>query len=258
MKPVEFEIAALSDPGRKRGGAPNEDSLLLQPPLIAVADGMGGHAGGAIASRTVVESMGAYFTKSSAGADGMLLLDGCLQAALQALREHAASSPSLAAMGSTVVMAVLGRGQAYIANVGDSRAYLLHGREMTQVSYDHSVVAEQVRLGTVTPLQARTHPKRNRLTQSLSPRRGEVKPHICQVTMARDDSLILCSDGLWGVVPEVIIQAVVNDLPPSEAVRKLTDLALASGGPDNITVIIARRKDAHPIPLFSGADETGG
>jgi PPM family protein phosphatase len=111
-------------------------------------------------------------------------------------------------------------------------------------------VGEQVRLKIITPMEARDHPRRNRLTQALSPRRATIKPHICQVPFVKDDTLVLCSDGLWGVIPETLLHSVVNDLPPEEAVKKLVQLAIDSGGPDNITVILARHAEAHTIPLL--------
>lgn len=262
----DFDIAVLTDPGRKRGGDSNQDSVMALPadpargisPLLIVADGMGGHVGGAIASQKVVEAIAGRYRQARRGEDFLLLLGDCLQAALEALQQHAAIEPSLVSMGSTVVLAVLEEGQAWVANIGDSRAYVIHGREMTQVSFDHSVVGDQVRAGLITPLEARSHPKRNRLTQSLSPKRTTIKPHICQVPFERDNTLVLCSDGLWGVIPEAMLHAVANDLPPGEAAEKLVDLANSSGGPDNISVIIARRRDASPAPLFGKDDETGG
>lgn len=263
---LEYDIAVLTDPGRKRRGDPNQDSVLALPadtanglpPLLMVADGMGGHVGGAVASQTVIQAVADHYLKAPHNGDFLLFLGECLQTALQALRTRSQSEPSLDSMGSTIVLAVLDKGQAWVANIGDSRAYLIHGREMKQVSFDHSVVGDQVRAGLITTLQARSHPKRNRLTQSLSPKRPEIKPHICQVPFDKDDTLLLCSDGLWGVVPEAMLQAVANDLPPHKAVEKLVDLAKNSGGPDNISVIIARRKGASPAAYFGKEDDTAG
>jgi protein phosphatase len=267
MDPIpDYDIAALTDPGRKRRGDPNQDCVLVVPadamrglpPLLIVADGMGGHVGGMEASQKVVGAIAERYQQAHSGDDFLVLLNECLQAAFDSLRRHAAAKPSLTSMGSTAVIAAIDQGQAYIANIGDSRAYHLHGSDMTQVSFDHSVVADQVRAGAITPLQARSHPKRNRLTQSITPKRKEIKPHICQVPFGKDDTLLLCTDGLWGVVTEAMLQAVANDLPPQEAAEKLVKLALSSGGPDNISVIIARRRDARPDLLFSDEDETGG
>ncbi len=293
----EFDIGILSDPGRKRNAEPNEDSIHVLPAdperglpsLLIVADGMGGYAGGAVASQKVVEAVIKRYSQAEDPSDLASLLGACLQAAFTALKVNAADHPELASMGSTAVLAIIQNNQVFVANVGDSRAYLigkhpdqpdipsakehgqkhkflffknwkgignsLHGKkqrleeidssepvsEMQQLSYDHSVVADQVRAGLITPLQARWHPKRNRLTQSISPKRKEIKPYIAQFPFQENDTLILCTDGLWGVVPEAILQAIAQELPPQEAAEKLVSLANQNGGPDNISVIIARK-----------------
>ena len=263
---ADFDIAYLTDAGRKRGNEPNQDSLLVLPaeadrrlmPLILVADGMGGHVGGAVASRMVVEAIVARYQQSPPGEDPLVLLGDCLQSAVEALRLHADQNPQLASMGSTVVLAILGDGRASVANIGDSRAYLIHEGNMTQVSLDHSVVAEQVRRNIISPQEAHSHPLRNRLTQSLSPRRAEIIPHIVQVPFTGDDTLVLCSDGLWGVIPEAMLQVVANELPPAEACRKLVQLAMDAGGPDNITVILARHTGERPTPPNGEGDDTSG
>ena len=263
---ADFDIANLTHAGNKRGNEPNQDSVLVLPaeedrglmPLVIVADGMGGHVGGAVASRMVVEAIAARYRQSHPGDDPLVLLEDCLQYAVEALRLHADQNPELTSMGSTVVLAVLGDGHASVANIGDSRAYLIHEGTMTQVSLDHSVVAEQVRRKIISPKEADSHPLRNRLTQSVSPRRVEIIPHIVQVPFTRDDILVLCSDGLWGVIPEAMLQVVANELPPAEACRKLVQLAMDAGGPDNITVILARHAGSHPVPPIGEGDDTPG
>ena len=243
-----YEIAFQTDTGCKRAGAPNQDSLLVLPadgtrglpPLLVVADGMGGHAGGDVASRMVVEAMAARYRLAQPAEDPLVLLGECLQNSLEALQLHAKQEPGLSSMGSTVVAAILHDDHVTVANVGDSRAYLIHGLEMTLLSLDHSVVGEQVRLKIITEQEAREHPLRSRLTQSISPKRTTLKPHICQVPFGEDDTLVLCSDGLWGVIPESMLQSAATELPPGEAARTLVQLAIDHGGPDNITVIVAR------------------
>jgi PPM family protein phosphatase len=266
MGPIpDYDIIALTDPGRKRRDEPNQDQAYFVPadpqrnlpPLLVVADGMGGHVGGAIASKKVVEAITQLYQQAAPSTDYPSVLKGCLQAAHQALCDQAQTDPSLISMGSTAVLAVLENNRVHIANVGDSRAYLLHGQEMTQISFDHSVVADLVRAGQITPVQARSHPKRNRLTQSLSPKRKEFISYVTTSPLGDDDTLLLCTDGLWGVVPESILQAVALELSPQEAATKLIGLAKNSGGPDNVSVIIARRKGARPDLLFEEDDETG-
>jgi PPM family protein phosphatase len=265
MGPIpDYDIAALTDPGRKRHDEPNQDQAYFVPadpqrdlpPLLVVADGMGGHVGGAVASQKVVDAIVQQYKQAVPCEDYPSLLKECLQAAYQALYNYAQSDSSFMSMGSTAVLAVPENNRVHVANVGDSRAYLLHGQEMTQLSYDHSVVADLVRAGQITPMQARSHPKRNRLTQSLSPKRKEYKSNITVSPFGEDDTLLLCTDGLWGVIPESIIQAVTLELSPQEAAVKLIGLAKNSGGPDNISVIIARRKGAKLIMLDIGEEKS--
>jgi serine/threonine protein phosphatase PrpC len=180
-------------------------------------------------------------------------------------------------MGSTAVLAVPISGKVVIANVGDSRAYLLRyagvptqpaswrkplfnwfrrGKrvekaqdptvEVQQISYDHSVVADLVRAGQLTPLQALQSPLRNRLTQSITPSRPGVKPFINQIPFGAGDTLLLCTDGVWGVVPEATLAAIALELPPQAAADKLVQQAVCYGGPDNISVIITRQGGSHP------------
>jgi len=295
--PPDLEIGSATDPGLKRRGEANQDAILIdpaegsRPPLFIVADGMGGHAGGALASKLVAEAIADHYCQAGDYRDLPALLGRCLLHAHQVLAEYAARQPEYASMGSTAALAVLLGKQVFIANVGDSRVYLIRGHpsasdaptlvsqpkrskpksktlgawlrrirggkrshldkdksftdlSMQQLSYDHSVVADQIRAGKITPLQALRSPKRNRLTQSLTPRRKEIAPFINQTAFAEEDTLLLCSDGLWGVVSEEIIHAVTLELPPQKAAEKLVALALARGAPDNVTVAIARRRGA--------------
>lgn len=267
-----LEIGSATDPGRKRKGAPNEDALLVLndssdcPPLFLVADGMGGYAGGAVASRMLVETAAAHYRQAFGARPLPDLLGECILEGHQALIRHAAANPDLDSMGTTAVLAVIAAGQVFYANVGDSRIYLIHPApaaskdqptlvparaaqqaqqhvpEIEQISYDHSVVAEQVRAGMLTILQALHSPKRNRLTQSISPRRSTLTPYTGQAVFGQEDILVLCSDGLWGVISEATIAAIVRELPAQEAAEKLVAQAVSHGGPDNVSVIIVRRQ----------------
>lgn len=247
---TDLDIAALSVAGRKRAKESNQDSLRVLPAdprrglpvLLILADGMGGYAGGAVASQLLVETVELHYKEAEIPLDLPALLNDCLQAALQAMKQHSEDHPEHASMGSTVVIAAVENEKVTLVNVGDSRAYHLHGSEMDLVSYDHSVVADMVRSKEITPLQARSHPKRNRLTQSISPKRKTFTPYVTQFHFSEDDILVLCTDGLWGVVPEALLQAISQELSPGEAVKKLISFANQNGGPDNISVIIARRK----------------
>ena len=281
MKSVSLpglEIGAATDPGSKRRDQPNQDAILVIPPekdhptLFIVADGMGGHAAGDQASRLVVEAVASRYRQPGKIEDMPALLHQCLRNAFDALEKYAAGREELSSMGSTVVLAVPNGGQVVIANVGDSRAYRLRhagsrippasGRfslknwfqqrqpaaddpqpdvEILQLSYDHSVVAELVRGGQLTPAQALQSPLRNRLTQSITPRQPDFQPFFNQVSFEQGDTLLLCTDGVWGVVPEASLAAIALELTPQEAADKLVKQAINYGGPDNISMIIARR-----------------
>jgi serine/threonine protein phosphatase PrpC len=150
-------------------------------------------------------------------------------------------------MGSTVAAAFLQPGRVDTLNVGDSRVYILRGGETIQISADQSWVMDQVRAGKLTLEQARRHRKRNRLSMSLSAGRAVITPVLKEEIFQADDILLLCSDGLWGVIPESLLWAAANEFEPQEAAEKLAALANQSGGADNISVIVARRKDRQAV-----------
>jgi serine/threonine protein phosphatase PrpC len=312
--PGAVETGSATDAGRERGDEPNQDSLRVlpseggRPLLLIVADGMGGHAGGALASQMVVEAVAIHYYQATDYRDLGALLGDCLQHAHQVLKNYVASHAELASMGSTAVLAAVRGEQVFFANVGDSRAYLIRGRkaqagtptlvsgslkrksgfagmwagiagrlrgnrsrprqrngkgaepgpEMLQLSYDHSVVADQIRAGLITPLQALHSTKRNQLTQSITPRRAEITPYIAQMPFSPEDTLLLCTDGLWGVIPEATIQAIAGELPPQAAVEKLIALTLASGAPDNVTAVIARKRGAQTAASVDEDDTDPG
>jgi serine/threonine protein phosphatase PrpC len=128
-----------------------------------------------------------------------------------------------------------------LLNIGDSRAYIIRSRKTLQISQDQSWAAAQVRAGVLTEQEARAHPNRNRLTMAITAKRSEIKSYATRLELEPQDIVLLCSDGLWGVVPETLIQAAAIELPPQAAADKLVALANQSKGPDNISVIIARR-----------------
>jgi protein phosphatase len=248
---MEFEFGALTDPGRKRRDEPNQDSILVLPAdagtgraaMLIIADGMGGYKGGAIASQIVVETISNYYQKAPQEQDIPTVLTEGIRLAHEAVRTRASQDSQLASMGSTVVIVVPTAEKVFCANVGDSRAYLANERQIKQISQDQSVVADQVRAGLITALQALHHPKRNRLTQSITAKRKIANPYLNQIEWTKDDILILCTDGLWGVISEAILRAVAWELPLQQAAEKLVELSKSSGAPDNVSVIIARRKD---------------
>ena len=258
-----FEIGFTSDRGRKRGEAPNQDSLIVLvspqgknlPPLFIVADGMGGYTGGELASKVIIDTFTSAYANLANWMDFPVFCAETLPQAHQKMQQMAESDPQLSGMGSTIVAASIEGKSVNVMNVGDSRAYLFHGIEIQQLNYDHSFVGEAVRAGVLTIAEAMTHPKKNQLTQSVSARRIEIKPFFGQVPFDDNDALLLCSDGLWGVVSESIIQAVVMELPVQTAAAKLVKLANSRGGPDNISVIVCKKAGAMVPSQFSNSDQ---
>ncbi len=258
-----FEIGAVCDVGRKRRGRPNQDTIKIVapegnetfPPLLIVADGMGGYRGGETASKLVAETIARAYKETQPSERFPEHLQQYIRQAHQAVRERAARQSELGSMGSTVALALLTPEKIYVANVGDSRVYLLRGKRIIRLSQDQSWVAAQVRAGLITEQEARRHPKRNRLTMSISAKRPTVEVYTSESAFGAEDILVLCSDGLWGVVAETLIQAVAFELPPQEAAQKLAALANAGQGPDNISVIVARREGAVLQSIFAGEED---
>jgi len=246
-------VGAASDPGLKR--AQNEDSFgcwLPEDPedgrrrglLLAVADGMGGARGGQVASRLAIETIGSAWRQSD-GAN----LAGELRAALAAanLRIHGESEsrPELAGMGTTCTAAVLRDGELAVAHVGDSRAYLVRGGRIRQLTHDHSLVGQLVQERQITAAQARTDPRRNVVTRSVGVGpQVEIDVEGAGEKLAPGDTLILCTDGLHGLVSDEELRVGASEPDPDSGCRTLISLARERGGPDNITVVLARVESA--------------
>ena len=244
-----MHACALSDAGHRRPD--NEDRVCAdeQAGLLIVADGMGGHAGGEVASAIAVDVICSRTLRAQrgstglpAGADG---LEACLVAAIRqadrAIRVRAGEEPGLAGMGTTVVAAIAHDERVIIAHVGDSRAYLLHDGELTRLTEDHTLVAGLVRAGRLTPRQARTHRFRNVLTRNLGSGKRPLAVDVRSIAWAAPDRLLLCSDGLSTPVTDGRIRALMvrADLDLDAACRRLVAAANAAGGRDNISVIVA-------------------
>ncbi len=261
---LPFEIAWGTDRGLRRRHRPNEDQVWVsvqggqhRPPLLLVADGMGGHKGGALASQTAVQAFSQCFEEVSGHwpSDWKILLHQCIVAAHEQIVEQA-QAHAFPQMGSTVVVSLLFPHQVVGANVGDSRAYLWHRGNWIRVSRDHSVVERLVQQGELTPLEALRHPKRSRLTQALSAHRAAITPYFFQHPWEPGDVLLLCSDGLWEVVPDSVMRAIVSQKAVPQAVEHLIRLANRLGGPDNISVVVARylsEDSSPPTMAFSDA-----
>jgi protein phosphatase len=247
---VRVEAAYLADIGRAR--SENQDACgafcdAAGSRLFVVADGMGGHRGGATASRICVQTLGRAFETSSQ-ALGRRLKDGIAEAS-SAIRAAAEEDPGLGDMGTTAVALAVGRhGEAWVAWVGDSRAYRLRAGAIERLTEDHSIVAELVRRSLIRPEEAASHPRRSELLRCV----GSAAPleiDLVQVDVADGDRFLLCTDGLWGQVGDAEIAAVAGVDTPERAVARLVELANQRGGPDNITVQIAALSGARPTPL---------
>lgn len=219
----------------------NEDAFGVYPDLslYVVADGLGGHAGGEIASRIAVEAIrdniSSGFEKPAEMEDN---LRETIKGANTLINRLAKKEQDLHGMGTTVVVAKIEGTWAIVAHVGDSRAYLVRGDGFTQVTKDHTVVEEYVRLGLLTPQDAQYHPYRHVLSRALGIS-GDVEVDVADIQIQSGDTIILCTDGLTNMVPDKEIFNTVSELRPSP--RKITETLIAranqNGGIDNITVI---------------------
>ncbi|GCE17473.1 Stp1/IreP family PP2C-type Ser/Thr phosphatase [Dictyobacter kobayashii] len=250
-KQLRLDVAQLTDVGRKRPH--NEDNMAYVIPrdsqvmtkkgaLFIVADGMGGHAAGEVASEIAVDTVSNVYYQDE-NDDIPLSLMNAIKRANALIHQRAAENMMRSGMGTTCVAAVLRGGVAYIANVGDSRAYMVRHGQAKQISQDHSWVEEQVRAGLLTKDQARSHAQRNVITRALGTQ-AEVEVDVFTEILEDGDTFVLCSDGLSGPVGEEDLRAIVNQYLPQESVYHLVERANENGGPDNITAIVVRVQEA--------------
>jgi protein phosphatase len=230
----------------------NEDDFLVAPDLglFAVADGLGGHAAGEVASRIVVDKIGDFIAHtaerdrtwpveyaSELSYDGNRL-KAALLLADQGILDDIQANPERESMGSTVVACLANGDRVTLVHVGDSRAYLLNASGIQQVTRDHSWVADQVANGILTPEEARHHPFRNVITQALG-NGGDLDVAVQEIQVKELDRILLCSDGLSGMIQDKAIWEIVDQAPEVEAAAEiLIAKAMENGGEDNITVVI--------------------
>ena len=232
----------LSHPGRKRRR--NEDAWVCQPPLFAIADGMGGARGGEIASRVAATALGE--TVDGSGEERVVAL---IQKANRQVFDRAAEDADASGMGTTMTVALVEDGVVAIGHVGDSRAYLIRDQKVEQLTDDHSLVAELVRSGRLSPEEAEIHPQRSVITRALGTD-PDVDVDSFSVEASAGDIFFICSDGLTSMVDDETILGIVeprrDDL--NAAARELIAAANRSGGEDNITVVLFEMTDKAPEP----------
>lgn len=228
----DLPYAGGSDVGLVRSG--NEDAYLISPPLYAVADGLGGHSAGEIASSIAVETLQDTAPRR---ADAKAL-GRAVRQANTAVITAAEDGRGRSGMGTTITAAMIEGTRIAVAHVGDSRAYLLHLGELQQITDDHSMVADMVRRGTLTLEESRHHPNRSVITRALGSDPNLLVDTL-EVDAAPGDRLLLCSDGLTSMVEDQLIEQVLGaSHTPQQTVDRLIGYALDAGGQDNVTVVV--------------------
>jgi protein phosphatase len=239
MTTPELRYAAVTDVGLVR--EVNEDSHLTAPPVFLVADGMGGHAGGDVASAIVVEEFEALAGTAYDSDTAVRAIAGALEACQRRIEEHAAGGVGRAAPGTTVAGALLvERGQPFwlVFNLGDSRVYRVRDGELSQVSRDHSLVQDLVDSGEISEEEVAGHPERHVITRALGGP-GATDADLFRLGLDEVDRLLLCTDGVNGLVDDAAIRQVLADqADPSAAARALVAAALDAGGEDNATAVV--------------------
>lgn len=224
--------AARSDVGSVREH--NEDSYLVKTPLFVVADGMGGHEAGEVASNIAVTTMEAHAPKSTSPE----ALAAAVIKANEAVLRGAQDGTGKPGMGTTLTAAFVFEDEATIAQVGDSRAYLLHDGQLQRITRDHSLVADLIEQGRLTEAEARFHPQRSVITRALGSD-PHMQPDLYTLHVEEGDRLLLCSDGLCSMISDEDIEEILLDNPaPAHACDALVEEAIIAGGLDNVTVIV--------------------
>jgi len=237
------ESAGRTDPGRVRRR--NEDSFVLDPPLFAVADGMGGAQAGEVASRLTAAAFREYHEADDLAPDGRV--QAIIQEANRRIYERARSDSEVSGMGTTVTAALLTGGRVTLGHVGDSRAYRIRNGALDQLTEDHSLVGDLMRSGRLTPEEAEEHPQRSVITRALGTD-PEVDVDTVTVDAEPGDLFLLCSDGLTTMVGDDDILGIVAAAPTlDDAARELVRAANTGGGEDNVTVVLFRVEGDEPV-----------
>jgi protein phosphatase len=252
---VHYTASALSDRGRKRTS--NEDSygFSVEHGVYAVCDGMGGAAAGEVASSLAVDEImrltadgsvaggstsGGAISRGSGAVPDRARMESAICTANHAIHSRAQRNHKLSGMGTTMVVLVAGERRVSVFNIGDSRCYRLRNRRLEQVTLDHSLVEEQVRLGRMTEAEALRSPLRNVITRALGTQK-EITPDVFELDADPGDLFLLCSDGLTRELSDSLIESLLGtDLPLDELCERLVGAANKAGGHDNITALVVR------------------
>jgi protein phosphatase len=240
---IRLEAAAATDCGlvRKR----NEDAYYKGAHVFAVADGMGGHLGGDVASATALPPIMRLEGRHSLDtAAARQTLREAFMASNAAVLDRASEDFSLRGMGTTLTAIIIDGCRLHLGHIGDSRAYLVRDGQLCQLTRDHTLVAEMVREGMLTTEEASIHPQRSVLTQAVGVR-ADVDVDTRTIELTNGDQILLCSDGLTEAVNEdEILGAVIGNEDVGKATEQLVQIAIKNGGPDNTTVVLVRYKNA--------------
>jgi serine/threonine protein phosphatase PrpC len=243
---LAFKVFALSDLGLQRAG--NEDSGLVSPKLIAVADGMGGHAGGEVASTIAITAL----ATTKIDEKSLLTITKDIDSAIL---HKSQTQPDLAGMGTTLTALRINNEAVELLHVGDTRCYAFAGGKLNQLSHDHTVMQELIDQGRITPDEAVNHPQRSLLTHALMGDSG-FDPVIQLYPIKIGDQFLLCSDGLTSVLSDFEIGKILKKYSGQELVENLVAETKAKGAPDNVTVIwaeIVLEEDASAATLIGAA-----
>lgn len=250
-----LRYAARSDRGLVRSN--NQDSVYAGPRLLAVADGMGGHAAGEVASKVVIASL-AHVDDDEPGDDLLGKLRDAVAAGNGAISELVTSDPDLEGMGTTLTAILFAGNRLGLVHIGDSRAYLLREGTFAQITHDDTFVQSLIDEGRITPDEAATHPQRSLLLRALTGH--DFEPSLTVREARVGDRFLLCSDGLSGVVSMETLDEAIRIPDPQACADRMIELALKGGGPDNVTVIVADVQDVDfgdDYPILGGAAGDG-
>jgi len=239
---LHYTAAAITDRGRKRPSNEDAFGLSVELGVYIVCDGMGGAAAGEIASSLAVDELMRVFSSRNGGESAPVpaTIEEAVAAANGAIFSRAQRNPRLSGMGTTMVGLLTRESRVWVVNIGDSRCYRLRNRHLEQVTSDHSLVEEQVRLGRMTESEALRSPLRNVITRALGTQ-GAVTPDIVELEADPGDLFMLCSDGLTRELDDPLIESLLSlDLSLEDLCARLVSAAKKAGGHDNITCLLVR------------------